>query len=48
MPRFEANIRWMFKQYDMLERFVQAARCGFKGVKHGNPYAGRRRRSPDG
>jgi len=39
MPRFEANIRWMFKEYDMPERFVQAARCGFKGVEHGDPYA---------
>ncbi len=35
MPRFEANIRWMFKEFDMPERFVQAARCGFKGVEHG-------------
>ena len=39
MLRFEANIRWMFKEYDMPERFVQAARCGFKGVEHGDPYA---------
>jgi hydroxypyruvate isomerase len=39
MPRFEANIRWMFKEYGMPERFVQAARCGFKGVEHGDPYA---------
>jgi 2-dehydrotetronate isomerase len=39
MPRFEANIRWMFKQYDMPERFVQAPRRGFKGVEHGYPYA---------
>ena len=29
----------MFKEYDMPERFVQAARCGFKGVEHGDPYA---------
>ena len=29
----------MFKEYDMPERFVQAARCGFRGVEHGDPYA---------
>lgn len=39
MPRFEANIRWMFKEFDMPQRFVEAARCGFKGVEHGDPYA---------
>ena len=39
MPRFGANIRYMFKEYDVPERFVQAARCGFKGVEIGDPYA---------
>jgi hydroxypyruvate isomerase len=38
MPRFNANIRWLFKEYDGPQRFVMAARCGFKGVEHGDPY----------
>lgn len=38
MPRFNANLRWMFKEYEPTARFALAARCGFRGVEHADPY----------
>lgn len=39
MPKFAANLTMMFKEVDFLERFEQAASCGFKAVEFLWPYA---------
>ena len=39
MPRFAANIDWMFCELPFLERFEAAARAGFEGVEFLFPYA---------
>ncbi|MBA31757.1 MAG: hydroxypyruvate isomerase [Chloroflexi bacterium] len=38
MPKLEANLQWMFNEYDVLDRYDQAAKLGFKGVEIQNPY----------
>ncbi|MBI4332286.1 MAG: hydroxypyruvate isomerase [Chloroflexi bacterium] len=38
MPRFSANLTWMFNEVDFLKRFERVARAGFKGVEYMFPY----------
>jgi hydroxypyruvate isomerase len=38
MLRFDANLRWMFTEVPMLERYQAAADAGFKGVEVAFPY----------
>ncbi len=38
MPKFAANLTMMFKEVDFLDRFEQAAYCGFKAVEFLWPY----------
>lgn len=39
MPRFAANLSFMFTQVDFMARFAHAARAGFGGVEYLFPYA---------
>ncbi|MGQ2993486.1 hydroxypyruvate isomerase family protein [Variovorax sp.] len=38
MLRFDPNLRWLFTEYPMLERYEAAARAGFCGVEVAFPY----------
>ena len=38
MPRFAANLNFLFTELPFLERFDAAAKAGFKAVEMGNPY----------
>jgi hydroxypyruvate isomerase len=38
MPRFCANLNFLFQEVSLLDRFEAAAKAGFKGVEIGNPY----------
>jgi hydroxypyruvate isomerase len=38
MPRFAANLTWLFTEYDFLDRFDAAADCGFDAVEVLFPY----------
>lgn len=38
MPRFAANLSTLFKEVDFLDRFHEAASCGFKAVEFLFPY----------
>jgi hydroxypyruvate isomerase len=38
MPRLEANLQFMFNEYDLLDRYDAAAKAGFKGVELQSPY----------
>jgi len=38
MPRFAANLGWMFQEWTMEDRFVAAGQAGFKGVEVPFPY----------
>jgi len=38
MPRYAANLGWLFPEHPFLERFGAAARAGFKGVEFSVPY----------
>ncbi|MEA2834301.1 MAG: 2-dehydrotetronate isomerase [Methylobacteriaceae bacterium] len=38
MPRFAANLTWLFSEYDFLDRFDAAAECGFDAVEVLLPY----------
>jgi hydroxypyruvate isomerase len=38
MPRFAANLTWLFNEYDFLDRFDAAAECGFSAVEVLFPY----------
>jgi hydroxypyruvate isomerase len=38
MPRFAANLNFLFTELPYLERFEAAAKAGFKAVEMGNPY----------
>lgn len=38
MPRFAANLTWMFTEYPFMERFGAAARAGFDAVEFQFPY----------
>jgi 2-dehydrotetronate isomerase len=40
MPRFCANLNFLFTELPLLERFEAAAKAGFKAVEIGNPYEG--------
>ena len=39
MPKLEANLQWMFNEYELLDRYDAAARAGFKGVELQAPYS---------
>ncbi|MDV6318530.1 2-oxo-tetronate isomerase [Chromohalobacter sp. HP20-39] len=39
MPRFAANLSMMFNEAPFMERFAEAAACGFEGVEFLFPYA---------
>jgi hydroxypyruvate isomerase len=38
MPRFSANLSFLFQELRFLDRFEAAARCGFKAVEYISPY----------
>jgi hydroxypyruvate isomerase len=38
MPRFAANLTWLFTEYGFLDRFDAAAECGFEAVEVLFPY----------
>ncbi len=38
MPRFSANLGFLFQEVSFLDRFAAAAGAGFRGVEHGFPY----------
>lgn len=38
MLKFDANLRWMFTEWPMRERYAAAAACGFRGVEVAFPY----------
>lgn len=38
MLRFDPNLRWLFTELPMLDRYAAAARAGFKGVEVAFPY----------
>jgi len=38
MPRFAANLNFLFTELPFLDRFEAAAKAGFKAVEMGNPY----------
>src|ERR1700692_475804 len=38
MPRFAANLGFLFTELAFLDRFDAAARAGFKGVEFASPY----------
>ena len=38
MPRFAANLHYLFTELPFLERFAAAARAGFAGVEFQVPY----------
>ncbi len=38
MPRFAASVTMLFNEWDLLDRFEQAARVGFRGVEIQAPY----------
>ena len=46
MPRFAANLNFLFTELPFLERFEAAAKAGFKAVELGNPMRPRPARSP--
>jgi hydroxypyruvate isomerase len=39
MPKLEANLQWMFNEYEVLDRYDAAAAAGFKGVELQAPYS---------
>ena len=39
MPKINANIQFMFNEYELLDRYDAAARAGFKGVEVQAPYS---------
>ena len=38
MPRFAANLNWMFQEWALADRFQAAADAGFTAVEVLNPY----------
>jgi hydroxypyruvate isomerase len=38
MPKFSANLGFLFTELPFLDRFAAAARAGFKGVEYASPY----------
>lgn len=39
MPRFAANLHWLFTEHAFLDRFAAAANAGFRAVEFPAPYA---------
>jgi hydroxypyruvate isomerase len=39
MPRFAANLGWLFTEHPFLDRFAAAAAAGFEAVEFASPYA---------
>ncbi|HEX4781754.1 MAG TPA: TIM barrel protein [Usitatibacter sp.] len=39
MPRFAANLGFLFPEHEFLDRFAAARRAGFRGVEFSQPYA---------
>ena len=39
MPKLAASVTLMFNEWELLDRFEQASRYGFKGVEIQAPYA---------
>jgi len=39
MLRFNPNLRWLFTEFPMLDRYEAAAKAGFRGVEVAFPYA---------
>src|SRR5258708_33513432 len=39
MPRFAANLGYLFTEHDFLDRFAAARRAGFRAVEFAAPYA---------
>ena len=33
MPKFEANLQFMYNEYDLIDRYEQASKSGFEGVE---------------
>ena len=42
MPRFAANLNFLFTELPFLDRFEAAAKAGFKAVEFNGPLCGRR------
>jgi len=38
MPRFSANLSWLFGEVPFLDRFGEAAQAGFRAVEFTYPY----------
>jgi hydroxypyruvate isomerase len=38
VPKFAANLSFIFQEVEFLDRFAAAAACGFKGVEYLSPY----------
>ncbi len=38
MPKFAANLSFIFQEIEFLDRFAAAARCGFKAVEYLGAY----------
>ncbi len=38
MPKFAANLSWLFTEHDFLDRFEAAAKAGFRGIECLFPY----------
>ena len=38
MPKFAANLSFIFQEVGFLERFAAAAACGFQGIEYLSPY----------
>ena len=38
MPKLTANLKWLFTEYALLDRFDAAARAGFIAVEYPTPY----------
>ena len=38
MPKFAANLGWLFTEHPFLDRFAAAAAAGFKAVEFASPY----------
>ena len=38
MPRFAANLNWLFTEHAFLDRFAAAAQAGFRAVEFPSPY----------
>ena len=39
MVKLEANLQFMFNEFELIDRYEQAAKSGFKGVELQAPYS---------